>query len=244
MGGVILVLGGTAEGRAVAQALADQGRPAILSLAGRTRQPLTAGPVRSGGFGGVEGLAAYLRNEGISAVVDATHPFAESMTRNAAQACEQVRIPLVRLVRPGWSGHLLAGSWHWVDSHEQAARVARELGQPVFLTVGRQHTPDYVAELGERRVVSRVAEPPACALPPRWELLIARGPFALTGERELLREHNISVLVTKDSGGDHTEAKLHAAAQLGVSVVMIQRLELPEGLAQVSTIDEVMDWLP
>lgn len=249
MGDVILVLGGTSEGRAVAQALLAIGRPAVLSLAGRTAQPLTAGPVRSGGFGGVDGLATYLRAESISAVVDATHPFADLMTHHAMQACQRVGVPLVRLARPGWSDHPLAGQWHWVDDHDQAALVTRELltreqGEGVLLTVGRQHTLDYVPQLGDRRVVARVAEPPTGDLPPRWVLLCARGPFTLTGERDLFVEHDISVLVTKDAGGELTEAKLHAAAERGTAVVMIRRPGLPEGLAQVSSIDELLDWLP
>ena len=257
---MILVLGGTSEGRAVAQALLEMGRPAMLSLAGRTTQPLTAGPVRSGGFGGVDGLAAYLQTKGISAVVDATHPFAESMTRNAVQACRQVGVPLVRLGRPGWGNHPLAGQWQWVNGHEQAARLVRELGEPrprqlgersshapgqrVLLTVGRQHTLDYVAQLGERPVVARVAEPPTGVLPSPWVLLCSRGPFTLPGERELLAEHDITVLVTKDSGGELTESKLHAAAELGVAVVMIRRPGPPDGLTQVSSINELLNWLP
>ncbi|MGV8845963.1 cobalt-precorrin-6A reductase, partial [Tessaracoccus sp.] len=243
-GGVILVLGGTAEGRAVAQVLLDRGMPAMLSLAGRTSQPLTAGPVRSGGFGGVDGLAAYLRAEDVTAVIDATHPFAEAMTRHAVQACGQVGVPLVRLARPGWGAHPLAAQWHWVDGHAQAARATRELGGRVLLTVGRQHTLDYASDLGDRVVVARVAEPPTGVMPPPWVLLCARGPFVLAGERELLTEHGITVLVTKDSGGAHTEAKLLAAAEQGTSVVMIRRPVPPDGLTQVSTIDDVVDWLP
>lgn len=227
----------------MAQALLDRGMPAMLSLAGRTSQPLTAGPVRSGGFGGIDGLAAHLRAEGVTAVVDATHPFAEAMTRHAVQACGQVGVPLVRLARPGWGDHPLAGRWHWVDGHAQAARAARELGDRVLLTVGRQHTLDYASDLGDRVVVARVAEPPSGVIPPPWVLLCARGPFALAGERELLAEHGITVLVTKDSGGSHTEAKLCAAAEQGAAVVMIRRPAPPDGLTQVSTIDEVVDWL-
>ncbi|RMB61629.1 cobalt-precorrin-6A reductase [Tessaracoccus antarcticus] len=243
MGVVILVLGGTAEGRAVAQVLVDRGVPAVLSLAGRTSTPLTAGPVRSGGFGGVDGLAAYLLDGRVSAVVDATHPFAESMSRNAEQACSRLGVPLVRLARPGWFDHPLADTWHWVGDHSEAARAAHGLGGAVLLTVGRQHTLDYVTQLGECTVVARVAEPPPGLLPPRWLLLCARGPFTLAGERELLRRHAVTVLVTKDSGGEHTEAKLHAAAEQGVAVVVIRRPPPLEGVTRVSTVDEAVDWL-
>lgn len=244
MGDVILMLGGTAEGRAVAQALLDRGIPAMLSLAGRTSLPLTAGPVRSGGFGGVDGLADYLRAENVSAVVDATHPFAASMTRNAVQACTQVGVPLVRLARPGWSNHPLAEQWLWVAGHEEAAQVASELGEPLLLTVGRLHTLDYVDRLADRRVVARVAEPPSGVLPPDWQLLCARGPFTFSGEKELFAEHGFTGLIAKDSGGSHTEAKLEAAAEQGAAVVMIRRPEPPQDLIEVSTIEEVVDWLP
>lgn len=237
---VILVLGGTAEGRAVAQALADRGMLAMLSLAGRTSQPLTAGPVRSGGFGGIEGLATYLRTEGVTSVVDATHPFAESMSHNAAQACAQVGVPLVRLTRPGWSEHPLANSWLWVEDHAQAAAAASELIGPVLLSVGRQHTLDYVPHLEDRHVVARVAERPSGMLPSRWVLLFSRGPFTLTGERELFSQHAISVLVTKDSGGELTEAKLRAADERNAYVVMIRRPEMPEGLTQVSNVEDAL----
>lgn len=243
MGDVILVLGGTAEGRAVAQALLDRGISAMLSLAGRTRRPLTVGPVRSGGFGGVDALASYLREEGVSAVVDATHPFAASMTRNAVLACSQAGVPLLRLSRPGWSSHPLAELWEWVADHEEAAKAASGLRGPLLLTVGRLHTLDYVDCLGDRSVVARVAEAPG-VLPPQWQLLCARGPFTLSGERELFAEYGFTGLVTKDSGGSLTEAKLWAAAEQQAAVVMIRRPEPPEDLSEVSTIEEVLDWLP
>ncbi len=243
MGIVILVLGGTAEGRALAQVLADRGMLAMLSLAGRTRQPLTAGPVRSGGFGGTEGLATYLRTEGVTAVVDATHPFAESITHHAAQACAQVGVPLLRLSRPGWSEHPFANGWLWVEDHAQAATTASDLMGPVLLSVGRQHTLDYVPHLENRHVVARVVEPPSGILPSRWVLLCSKGPVTLAGERKLFKEHEISVLVTKDSGGELTEAKLHAAAELGAHVVMIRRPAMPEGLTQVSNAEDALAWL-
>lgn len=243
MGGVILVLGGTAEGREVAQALLNRGTSAMLSLAGRTSQPLTVGPVRSGGFGGAAGLAAYLRSAGVRAVVDTTHPFAEAMTHHALLACNEVGVPLLRLARPGWSEHGLAGQWHWVNGHADAVVAVSELEGPILLTVGRQHTLDYAERLGDRRVVARVAEPPSGALPPRWVLLCARGPFTPEGERQLLSEHNINVVVTKDSGGSLTEAKLHAAAERQAAVVMIRRPKTPEGITVVSTTAQVLDWL-
>lgn len=243
MGGVILILGGTAEGRQLAAALSELGCPAVLSLAGRTRAPLSEGPVRTGGFGGVEGLRSYLRTQAISQVVDATHPFAEQMTRHAVSACAAEGVPLLRLERPSWGQHVDAGRWHWVDDHAQAASLCAALPGPVLLTVGRLHTGDYVDDLGGRRVVARVAEAPALDLPAAWTLLCARGPFDLTGERALMQHYGIRVLVTKDAGGAHTDAKLQAAAEGGVDVVIVRRPPTPSGLLTVSTVSEVLQAL-
>lgn len=176
-------------------------------------------------------------------MVDATHPFAESMTHHALLACSEVGVPLLRLARPGWSDHGLADQWRWVDGHADAVRTVSELEGPILLTVGRQHTLDYAELLGDRRVVARMAEPPSEALPLRWVLLCARGPFTAEGERQLLSEHSINVVVTKDSGGSLTEAKLHAAAERRAAVVMIRRPKPPEGIPMVSTIAQVLDWL-
>ncbi len=240
-GAVILILGGTAEGRRLAEALT--GRAAVLSLAGRTRDPLTAGQVRLGGFGGVEGLRGYLREHGVTAVVDATHPFAAVMSRNAAAACAAEGVALLRLVRPSWASHPAAGSWHWVDGHGEAARRAAALGARPFLTVGRQHTADYVADLADADVLARVAEPPVAFLPARWTLVTSRGPFTLDGERELMAAHGIDVLVAKDAGGAHTDAKLSVAAERGAAVVMIRRPAAPAGVPEVADVAGALTWL-
>lgn len=238
---MILILGGTAEGRQLAEALA--GRKAVLSLAGRTRAPLMAGEVRIGGFGGAEGLRDYLRERGVTAVVDATHPFAAAMSANAAWACEAEGVPLVRLVRPSWATHPLAGTWQWVDDHDDAARLTAALGVRPLLTVGRQHTADYVTDLADRDVVARVAEPPVAFLPARWTLVTSRGPFTLDGERELMAAHGIDVMVTKDAGGPHTDAKLTVAAERGAAVVMIRRPASPVGVPEVADVAGALAWL-
>ncbi|MCA1190183.1 MULTISPECIES: cobalt-precorrin-6A reductase [unclassified Saccharopolyspora] len=216
----VLVLGGTAEARELAARLG--GEPAvhvISSLAGRVRDPrLPEGEVRIGGFGGAEGLAAWLRAERIDEVVDATHPFAAAMTSNAVLACALAGLPLLVLRRPGWEPE---PHWHLVDSLDEAAAALPGLGERIFLSTGRQGVHRF-AHLDLRFLV-RAVDPPEPPLPPRTELLLARGPFAFDDEVALLREHRIDVLVTKDSGGPMTRPKLDAARLLGVAVVLVRR---------------------
>ena len=237
----VLLLGGTAEARLLAAGLAAAGVPVVTSLAGDvTDLRLPAGAVRVGGFGGAPGLAAHLRDQGVSAVVDATHPFAAQITANAAAACAETGVALLRLSRPGWSGRPDAASWHWVDSLAEAREVAQTLGERVFLATGRQTLPEFVGWT-ERFVLVRVVDAPEFAVPASWEVLRARGPFDLADERELLRGRGIDVLVTKDSGGA-TDAKLDAAAELGVAVVIVRRPALPVGVAVVDTVAEALMW--
>ena len=239
------MLGGTSEGRAIARSLDENGHEAILSFAGRTASPVTSGVarVRTGGFGGAEGLVDYLTSEGITAVVDATHPFADAMTKNAVQACAAAGVPLLKLERPGWSNHPQAKTWHWVEDHREAAATAAGLGDRVLLTIGRQFAGEYVEALGDRFVLVRLVQNPDEELPDPWQVHRSRGPWTVETERELFAEHGINVMVTKDSGGSYTEAKLHVAAEQGVEVVIIRRPELPQELTKVATIDEVLAWL-
>ena len=235
---MILILGGTAEGRRLAAALPG----ATVSLAGRTASPRTEGAARVGGFGGVRGLVHYLDAHGVDAVLDATHPFAATMTHNATLACAQAGVPLLRVERPSWTHHADASGWTWVADHCEAARAAAE-GKVVFLTVGRQHTVDYVDALHGHCVVARVAEAPDVQFPPLWEVLPARGPFTLDDERDLFTRHGFDTMVTKDSGGPHTDAKLHAARETGATVVMIRRPTPPPGLVTVGSVDEALAWV-
>lgn len=233
----VLILGGTTEGRRLAAAL--DGWPVISSLAGRTSRPrLPPGEVRIGGFGGVEGLAAYVRDRRIDALVDATHPFAATMTAHAVDAAAATGVPLLVLRRPGW----VAGpgdDWHRVpDPGEAAARLPR-LGDRVFLTTGRQGIGAFAAVDG-CWFLARSVEPPAPPVPERLEIVLDRGPFTLDGERRLLREHRVNVLVTKDSGGP--SGKLAAARELGVPVLMIDRPPAPQ-VPAVDTIEEAVTWL-
>jgi precorrin-6A/cobalt-precorrin-6A reductase len=236
----VLVLGGTGEARQLAGQLA--GNPAvevISSLAGRTREPARpAGRTRVGGFGGPAELAGWLVAEHIGAVIDATHPFAAAITAAAVTATAQAGVPLLLLRRPGWTAGP-GDDWRRVPS--LAAAAASLPGERVLLTVGRTGLAAFAAD--ERRwFLIRSVEAPVPPLPPRAQLRQARGPFTVPGELALLREHAIDVVVTKDSGGEQTSAKLAAARQLGLPVVMVDRPAVPDAPA-VATVAEALAWL-
>ncbi|MDT9594253.1 cobalt-precorrin-6A reductase [Nocardioides zeae] len=239
---MILVLGGTGEARDLAAALDAADVAVVSSLAGRVARPrLPVGEVRVGGFGGVDGLAAWLRTHEVRALVDATHPFAAVISGNAVAAAERAGVPLLRLERPGWSGRPEAPGWTWVDDSAAAAEATAALGRRPFLTVGRQGLGEYVAPLVDHAVLARVVDPPEIAVPTTWEVLLDRGPYTLDGETAILRGRD--VLVTKDSGGDKTSAKLDAAAALGVPVVVVRRPAAVRGTATVTSVPAVLGWL-
>jgi precorrin-6A/cobalt-precorrin-6A reductase len=237
---VILILGGTAEARTLAARLDAAGESVVSSLAGRVRDPaLPPGEVRIGGFGGVEGLARFLRERRVRACVDATHPFAALISEHAAQASAAVGCPLLRLERPSWRTHPDAETWTWVSDETEVLQLRAE--RPV-LTTGRQTLHRFLPWT-DRDVLARVVDPPDFTLPSRWRLVTSRGPYAYAGERALLSDHRADLLVTKDSGGEHTTAKLAAAADLGLPVAVIARPPPPSGVPVVATVAEAMAWL-
>ncbi|MDX6739226.1 cobalt-precorrin-6A reductase [Actinocorallia sp. A-T 12471] len=239
----VLVLGGTGEARRLADALSAVPRlRTVSSLAGRVTHPaLPVGEVRTGGFGGAEGLAAWLKAEGIDLVVDATHPFASGMTASAAQATARTGVPLLVLRRPGWQP-VQGDRWHWAADVAEAARTLPGLGRRVFLTTGRQ-TIGAFARLDGLWFLARSVDPPEPPLPRALHVVLDRGPFTLDGELALMREHAVDVLVTKDSGGPMTSAKLAAARTLSLPVLLVRRPPLPEGVPVVATVEEAAAWV-
>ncbi|MFE9325555.1 cobalt-precorrin-6A reductase [Nocardia sp. NPDC052278] len=238
-----LILGGTREAREIAHiASGERGFDIVSSLAGRVRDPLLPeGAVRIGGFGGVEGLRKWLADNEIAAVIDATHPFAGTISANAAGAATDLGVPLVHVRRPGWSEQP-GDRWIRVPDLDAAAQEISQLGQRIFLTIGRQGVAAF-ADLTDQWFLIRAIDPPTGALPPHHELLLARGPFSPADEQRLLTQHRIDALVTKDSGGDQTAAKLDAARSAGLPVVVVDRPELPPGAAVVESVDAAWKWL-
>jgi precorrin-6A/cobalt-precorrin-6A reductase len=200
---------------------------------------LPPGQVRIGGFGGAAGLTAWLQVHPMRAMVDATHPFAATMSASAAAAAEITGIPLLRVQRPGWTAEP-GDDWRWVDSLEQAAAAVRGFGS-VFLTTGRKSLGAF-AGLTARCLV-RSVDPPSPPLPERAVVVLARGPFTVEEELTLLREHGVEVVVTKDSGGGMTAAKLTAARVLGIPVVLVRRPPVPAGVPVVAAVEEALTWV-
>ncbi len=237
----VLILGGTGEARELAKELAARGEHVVSSLAGRVARPkLPDGEVRVGGFGGPEGLARWLAENDVAALIDATHPFAERIGANAAEAARETNTPLLRVARPGWIGQP-GDTWHWADDLGHAARLLPALGERVFLTSGRQGLAAF-AGLDDLWFLIRCVDPPEVRLPRRCEVLLARGPYTVDKERGLMERHGVEVLVTKDSGGAMTAAKLTAARELGLPVVVVRRPRRPE-TASVTTVQDALTWL-
>lgn len=239
----ILLLGGTAEARSLAGELHPQVR-VLSSLAGRVPDPaLPVGEVRIGGFGGIDGIRRWLRDErvdgGVDAVVDATHPFAATITANAATACREIGMPHLVLARPAWP----VGAALLVESDVAAAKVVvRERFSRVFLTTGRSGSAAFAA-VDAWFLIRAVTAPADDTLPRRRELLLSRGPYRYADERKLLQDFAIDALVTKNSGGDMTRPKVDAADDLGIPVVMVERPALPGGVETVPTVAAAAAWV-
>lgn len=241
----LLILGGTGEAAALARGVLARFGDAIdmtTALAGRTRHPgPVPGMVRIGGFGGAAGLAEYLNTQRIERLIDATHPFATEISSAARLACDQTRVPRLLLLRPPWRRHPL-DRWIEVDSIEAAAQIVGRVGRRAFLTVGASEVLAFATASGVRFVV-RMIDPPRERLPMRFhEVVLGRGPFTLGEERHLLQRHAIDVLVCKASGGEATEAKLAAARDLSLPVIMVRRPPVERGLS-VDTVEAALDWL-
>jgi precorrin-6A/cobalt-precorrin-6A reductase len=233
----ILILGGTTEARQLAGKLAARADLAItLSLAGRTENPVAQGvPTRVGGFGGADGLAAYLRETRIELLVDATHPYAAQISANAEAAAREAGVPIVALRRPGWEP-AEGDRWTLVDSVASAVTALAAAPRRVFLALGRQEVAAFEAA-PQHHYLIRSVDPvePRLAVPDATYLL-ARGPFREADERALLLEHRIDVVVSKNSGGEATYGKIAAARALGIEVVMIRRQALPD-VASAETVE-------
>jgi len=235
----VLVLGGTAEARALAERLHPD-IDIISSLAGRVPDPaLPVGSVRIGGFGGAEGLRDWLIENAVTAVVDATHPFAATITASAAAACAELGVPYVALSRPPWDP---AGSTVVASDTEAAEIIAAKGYSRAFLTTGRSGVAAFSGS-DAWFLIRVVTAPDPQVLPLNYELVFSRGPYHYDDECELLRSRGIEVLVTKNSGGALTEAKLDAARALGVDVVMIRRPDMPEGVTVVSSVQDAVAWV-
>ena len=225
----VLILGGTSEARALAARIAElPDIDAVLSLAGRTREP-RAQPIatRIGGFGGIDGLCAYLQGKRIERVMDATHPFAEQMSRHAAAACTRLGIPLLILTRVPWQRQP-GDDWIEVADLEAAVRALGETPRRVFLTIGRLGLAAFACALQHFYLVRTIDPPDDLAALPQQELILARGPFAVADEERLMREASIDVLVTKNSGGRGTYAKMLAARRLGLPAIVVTSPQRPD----------------
>jgi precorrin-6A/cobalt-precorrin-6A reductase len=239
----VLILGGTAEARELAQKLAGRDDFAVtLSLAGRTAAPAPQGvPVRVGGFGGSKGLAKYLAAERINVLIDATHPYAATMSDSAARAVQLIDVRLLALRRPAWVA-VEGDRWTEVADAQHAVSALGQEPRHVFLTLGRQELGPF-RQAPQHHYLIRSVDPvsPPLAVP-HATYMTARGPFTEADDLALLKEHGIDVIVSKNSGGPATYSKIAAARTLGIEVVMITRPQLPE-MPSVDTVDAVMEWL-
>lgn len=238
----LLILAGTTEATAFANAAAEAGLAGTVSFAGRVerpkRQPL---PQRIGGFGGVAGLVAYLRAEKITHVIDATHPFAAQMSRNAVAACAEADVPLVALTRAPWAAQT-GDNWTHVPDIAGAVAALDQPAKRIMLAVGRMHLAEF-APNPQHFYLLRLVDPPKAPPPfPDHHVLVSRGPFTDADDRALMQDHRIDLVVSKNAGGTGAYAKIAAARSLGLPVVMIDRPSLPER-QEAHGVAQVMDWL-
>ena len=234
----VLILGGTGEASQLAAHLCERSDVTVISsLAGRVEQPaMPPGTVRTGGFGGVPGLIGYLTTQRIDVVIDATHPFAAKISSHAELACKQTNIPMIAFERPAWTAQR-GDRWVQVPDVESAAAFVDNSKNRVFLSVGRQELAAF-SECANAWFLVRTIDKPIVPLPPRSRLILSRGPFDLDDERLLLRQEAITHIVSKNSGGSATYAKIEAARELEIKVIMVDRPSIASTTV-ISDIDEV-----
>ena len=238
----LLILGGTNEATSLAKIIAKHQIKAIVSYAGRVERiaelPV---PKRIGGFGGVDGLKAYIRAEQITHIIDATHPFAAQMSWNAAHACKALNIPLLALTRPAWQAQP-GDRWQYVPDMDGAVRALDGAARRVMLAIGRMHLAAFTPHQ-QHFYLLRLVDPPEIAPAFRdYHTVISRGPFTTEDDVKLLKTHEIDVIIAKNAGGRGAVAKIDAARALGIDVIMIDRPELPER-AECQTVEDVLMWL-
>ncbi|WP_207502996.1 cobalt-precorrin-6A reductase [Shimia aestuarii] len=236
----LLILGGTTEASMLARAVAERGMNAVFSYAGRVAAPrIQPIPQRVGGFGGVDGLVRYLHEHNITHVIDATHPFAAQMSWNAYHACREAGVDLVALTRPAWSAQ--KGD-DWTRVRDVAGAVAALGGgaRRVMLALGKLNLPAFAAQPQHHYVLRLVDTPEDEIALPHHTVVVARGPFDVAGDTVLFREHRVDVVVCKNAGGVGAEAKLQAARDLRLPVIMIDRPKLPPRL-ELAVVEEVLE---
>lgn len=238
----LLILAGTTEATALARDVAQRGVEGTVSFAGRVARPLRQPlPQRVGGFGGADGLAAYLRAASITHVIDATHPFASQMSHNAVAACAKAGVPLLALTRPAWRAQP-GDDWRSVPDIAGAVAALDRAAARVMLAVGRMHLTDF-APNPQHFYLLRLVDPPKGPLPfPRAKVIIDRGPFDTAADRRLMEEHRIDLVVSKNAGGTGAYGKIEAARALGLPVIMIDRPVQP-ARSEVTDIGAVFDWI-
>ncbi len=238
----VLILGGTSEANRLAAEAAAAGLDAVYSYAGRTQVPVNQPlPTRTGGFGGTDGLADLIRQEKFTHVIDATHPFAIEISRNALAACAATATPLLALERKPW---IRTADDVWIEVDDIAAAVAAlpQARANVFLAIGRQHIAPFASMPQHAYALRFIDAAEGPLLLPDADLIVSRGPFTLAGELEMMRSRRIEWIVSRNSGGMGARAKIDAARELGLPVIMIQRPQMPERL-RVESVAEVMQWL-